>query len=973
MTFLKRAAFALALAGCLATRSPQAQMRAVPVDELQGHAALGLSLRHLGNTGIFMMTTAHPDDENNGLLVMLNRGLGFRTALATATRGNGGQNEIGPELFEALGVLRTEELAAVHRFDGAEQYFTRAVDFGYSFSVEETFEKWGREDILGDYVRLIRTVRPDVITALAPAGAGGGQHHEASAILAREAFAAAADPQKFPEQIAAGLRPWQPSKFYFTAARDPRSGPGATPARQLAINLAVYDRLLGKTYAEIGSEARSLHKCQGTQQLFSLPGPATSIYELAESTLANGMQRPDASLFDGIDTTVNGLARFAGAKAPKMLTDGLEAINAAVQLAQRRFESDSDAATLAPLLTGLSAVRALRGQLRAIELSDAARFEIDIRLRQKERELQQSILLANAIRVDALADDGVIVPGQAMRVSVSIANRGDDVAIKQVKFDGFVGSAACALTLATGQGRGATASPGPPVSTLSRDQVALCAPTVVVPEDARVSEPYWHRDGQAGRYTFDDGAPFGVPHRPTPFYVQVTFGFPESAADEDRGGKGGRGGRGRRNAQAERTGTIDVFGGLPVTHRYAAGVFAGEKRSELMVVPPASVQVSPDIAIVPSGALAPAPPPPAARARTAGSPPRPTGTQGRGGRGAPPPPAPDAPAPAVASTREVRVTVLNTVNRPADHTVRLDVPEGWSFTPPQHAVKFAREDEMQTVRFDLKPAPSAGLGEYQVKAIAVPESAAGANAPELSRGFQVIEYPHIRRQHIYRPAATTVKVIDVKIASTLTVGYIMGVGDAVPPAIEQLGAKVEMVSPEDLAWGNLSRFSTIVTGVRAYESRADLRANNGRLLEYVRGGGTLIVQYNKMEFNEAQYGPYAAQVTTSRVTDEDSPVRIIAANDPVFNVPNRITDAAWSNWVQERGLYFLDAQDSRYRELVSLADPFPFNSGDKRGALVSAQYGRGRWVYVGLALWRELPAGVDGAYQLLANLISLGH
>ncbi len=190
-------------------------MRVVPVDEEQGHVALGLALRHLVNAGIFMMATAHPDDENNGLLVMLNRGQGVRTALATATRGNGGQNEIGPEIFEALGVLRTQELAALHRFDGAEQYFTRAVDFGYSFSIEETFEKWGRDEIVGDYVRLIRMIRPDVMTGMSPAGTGGGQHHQASAVLSREAFKLAGDPTKYPEQIKDGLRPWQPKKYYF--------------------------------------------------------------------------------------------------------------------------------------------------------------------------------------------------------------------------------------------------------------------------------------------------------------------------------------------------------------------------------------------------------------------------------------------------------------------------------------------------------------------------------------------------------------------------------------------------------------------------------------------------------------------------------------------------------------------------------------------------------------------------------------
>src|SRR5713101_10048939 len=167
---------------------PVAQMRVIPLDEAQGHVALGLALRHLANVAIFMHTTAHPDDENNGLLVMLNRGQGYRTALATATRGNGGQNEIGPEIFEALGVLRTGELAALHRFDGAEQYFTRAVDFGFSFSIDETFEKWGRDEITEDYVRLIRMIRPDVIFAMSPIGNNGGQHHNASAVLSHEAY-----------------------------------------------------------------------------------------------------------------------------------------------------------------------------------------------------------------------------------------------------------------------------------------------------------------------------------------------------------------------------------------------------------------------------------------------------------------------------------------------------------------------------------------------------------------------------------------------------------------------------------------------------------------------------------------------------------------------------------------------------------------------------------------------------------------
>src|SRR6185369_15086060 len=245
---MKRVLFASILIASALITFPKAQMRVVPIDEEQGHVALGLALRHLSNVGIFMHTTAHPDDENNGLLVMMNRGMGYRTALATATRGNGGQNEIGPEIFEALGVLRTGELAALHRFDGAEQYFTRAVDFGYSFSIEETFEKWGRDEITADYVRLIRTIRPDVIITLPTTGNAGGQHHMASAVITRDAYKLAGDPAKYPEQIQQGLRPWQPKKLYHSAGFG-FPGEPETPGRVTRVNSGVYDRLLGKTYA----------------------------------------------------------------------------------------------------------------------------------------------------------------------------------------------------------------------------------------------------------------------------------------------------------------------------------------------------------------------------------------------------------------------------------------------------------------------------------------------------------------------------------------------------------------------------------------------------------------------------------------------------------------------------------------------------------------------------------------------------
>jgi len=936
---------------------PAAQLRVVPLDELEGHVALGLALRHLGNTGIFMHTTAHPDDENNGLLVMLNRGQGYRTALATATRGNGGQNEIGPEIFEALGVLRTGELAALHRFDGADQYFTRAVDFGYSFSLEETFEKWGRDQITADYVRLIRMIRPDVIVTLPPTGNAGGQHHMASAVITRDAYKLAADPTKYPEQIQEGLRPWQPRKLYQTAGF---GFPGEPPptGKVTRINASVYDTLLGKTYHEIGTEARSMHKCQGMGQLLALPTPALPVsYQLVESTIPSQLQRDETALFDGVDSSIMSLAKFVTGRVPKDLNDGLVVISNSAQIAQRTFDTVNDEATLKPILDGLFAVRALRREVRAMAIDDTAKFEIDFRLRQKEGEFQQAALVAAGVKVDVLADDGVVVPGQQVKVNVVVAHRGaGDVAVKRVKFDGFAGDAACTMVAfdgggfgfpGAGRGRGAGAPPAQPMPSVGRNQVAHCEPTLTIPASSRPTEPYWHREGQAGRYTFDGDAPFGLPMRPSPFYVQVMLGLP--------GGE-------------------EVIEGMPVQYRYEGNIFSGEKRTELLVVPALSVRVTPEVAIIPAAAIRPARPAPTPAPAPAG---RPAGARTAAARAAAARAAAEQrtaeqraaaerAAGAPTSEREVRVTVINDVPGPIESVVRLELPEGWTASPAEHPVKFSRADESQTVRFEVKPAASTEPGEYTVKAIAT------ANDQKFARGFQVVEYPHIRRYHVYDTAHTTLKVIDVRTPSNLTIGYVMGVGDQVPPAIEQLGAKVEMLSPDDLAWGDLSRFNAVVTGVRAYERRDDLRANNSRLLEYVFNGGTAIVQYNKYEFNEAQYGPYPASMSSNRVTDEESPVKVVAPQDPIFTTPNEIGDGAWKNWVQERGLYFLGEKDSRYRDLLQLEDPFALNAGPKKGALVEALYGRGKWIYVGLNLWRQLPSGTDGAYQLLANLISLG-
>jgi hypothetical protein len=373
-----------------------------------------------------------------------------------------------------------------------------------------------------------------------------------------------------------------------------------------------------------------------------------------------------------------------------------------------------------------------------------------------------------------------------------------------------------------------------------------------------------------------------------------------------------------------KAGDVDVTRDVPVEFRYVKDIYLGDKRMELNVVPAFSVSVTPALAVIPA---------------------------------------------ALPTRREIHVSVINGTKAAAQASVSLDLPAGWKSTPASVPLSFAHEDEALSARFEVTAPPQPKVGQYTLRAVVTSPTVPNE---KFSEGYEVIEYPHIQRRQVIKPAEAALKVVDVKVTPNINVGYIVGVGDQVPPALEQLGAKVNYIDEDELAWGDLLKHDVIVTGVRAYERRADLRAYNRRLLDYVSRGGTVIVQYNKMEFNQADYGPYPAKVSNNRVSDENVPVKLLAPADPVFNVPNKIGSAAWANWVQERGLYFIGEKDPKYIDLLSMTDSFKDNPGEKLGSMVEAKYGRGRWIYLGLGLWRQLPAGTDGAYQLLANLIALG-
>jgi len=891
-----RRPLALALLACLVVAGPlQAQLRPIPQDH--GSSGLGLALRRLPVTARVLMVTAHPDDEHNGMLVRLSRGLGVRTALLTLTRGEGGQNEIGTELGEALGVLRSEELLAVHRYDGAEQYFGRSYEFGFSFSVDETFEKWGREDALSDVVRVVRAFRPDVILTLPTDGPGGGQHHQATAQLAREAFRAAADPGRFPEQLKRGLPPWQARKIY-------QGGFGRMPGPSVNVSTGVYDPLLGMSWQELGSIARGSHRCQGASALKADPLSGEASYLLLDSEPAVGGAETD--VLDGIDVSLLRLASAvpAGDARVAFVAQDVEQLRLQTEAALGAYDARDPAQAAPPLAAALDLARKLRTRLQKAPLAEAVRTDLLDRLAQKERELQAALPLAHGLAFEATADDDEVTPGQTFSVTAKVWNQGPSV----VRVD--------ELSLAVPDGWRARRIQGD-TRALDPGRGLELQFQVKVGDKVRYHQPYWRRAlPSAWRYELD-----------VPAWETLPFAPPEVVASLRYTGAGGIGA------------SLDA----PAVVRYEGRWVGGEKQKTVRSVPRLSVSLNPGIAVFP--------------------------VAGKGVK------------------REFKVVVRNHGREPVAASVKLEAPSGWVVEPAQAAVPLRFEGEEAATRFQVSPPAGGPAGEVTLRAVAATKDG------EFREGFERVAYDHVQERNVYAAALARLKAIEVKAPGGVSVGYVMGAGDEVASAIFQLGVPVTFVTEAGLSSGDLSRYTTIVTGIRAYQTRPDLRAHHQRLMKWVADGGHLVVQYNKLDFNQLQerasalgftgqqpasgkppdspWAPFpGVSVGTNRVTDENAPIALLVPDHALFTTPNRIAARDFEGWVQERGLYFLDVRDQRYRDLIAATDPFPNNPGEKRGMLVEAQVGKGTWTYVGLGLFRQAAAGVDGAYRLLANLVA---
>jgi LmbE family N-acetylglucosaminyl deacetylase len=840
---------------------PRFAYSGVPADlpQDQGAAGLRLALRRLGTTARLMQVVAHPDDEDGGMLTLEARGHGVSTLLMTLNRGEGGQNKIGSNLSDVLGVLRAEELLASDQYYGVQERFSRVADFGFSKSPEETFAKWGGHDVaLGDMVRVIRTFRPDVLVArFSGTDRDGHGHHQASSILAKEAFRAAADPKRFPEQIAAGLEPWQAKKFYIGNV----CGFGAMTCPDenwtLKLNTGERDADLGMGYVQFAMQGLRHQMSQGAANWTIDPGDRFTFYKLVDSVAPPKLDKDghEKDFFDGIDTTLTGLAARLGteeAKLPRLRSE-LSGIADFVAQARQSANRNDLYGTGVRLATVASELRRAHREVADASLANSAKADLLIRLEEEIGEAETALSLALNVSLAAVVDSGgrndgtsalpkeadaltTVSPGQEFLVAVKFHNGSKDPLVVN------------ALKLEVPAGWNTISERIRPEAVKPGDELRVTF-KLRVPKDAAYARPYWHRD---------DPETESINHIDNEKYATLPFPPPALRAR--------------------------------VKYVWTGGSDAGlENNISAVVVTPfvdeAGKELSRPLAVVPAFSVMLEP-----------------GTQ-------------------VISTHNgasstVTVGVTSDLARSEHGVLRLELPQGWKSEPAEQALELSHRGEKKEVQFKVFPAD---LREGRATLRAVLDVA----GEKYSEGYTLVTREDLGSFYYYQPARQRVSMVDVRVPHDLKVGYVMGAGDDIPTVLAQVGMDVTLIPADKLGSEDLRRFETIVLGIRAYDTQKDVAANNKRLLDFVSAGGTLVMQYNTGvdDFNSGQFTPYPAKLSRARVSVEEAPVEILAPKDSVFHYPNTITAHDFDGWVQERGLYFMSSWDDHFEALLSCHDP----------------------------------------------------
>lgn len=831
-----------------------------------GVPAVDRALSRLQEHRRLLMVAAHPDDEDTRLLTLVSRGYGGEAAYLSLSRGDGGQNLIGPELGPGLGLLRSRELEAARGIDGARQFFTRAYDFGYTTSLEETQRRWPQEALMEDALRIARRFRPQVLVAVFPSSAlaGHGQHW-ISALTADELYRRSGDPASGAQLGAEGLEPWPIEAFYRVAFFRPEEATTRVP-------LTLVDPFLGRSMLQIALESRSQHRCQDMGQ----EQPLGDMEELLQWVAGGPGQAPPNDIFAGVDTRLRAIAATIGDAGLRGRVEvELDAIAALAGDTRSRLVATSLRAAAKPLGEMVRRLRALEQEVGPGESSVAAL------LAEKRAIAEEGYATAAGFMAEALADRETVVPGERMMVRSQVWNSGG------LPLSGL------AVTLIGPGFLPVSENPPAPApgffATRLTDERQL---ELEVSADAPLTIPYFRRRPLHGDLYDWQGVPAEV--RGEPFEnppLRLRF-----AAELDG---------------------VEIALEREAVYRYRDQA-RGEVRRPLRVVPAIEVRLGRALLLWP-----------------------------------------------VAGEKETRLRVELQANGKAEAKgqVEVQVPAGWPSPPP---IPFELPAGVRRADLEVELAPPPGLrpGREVVEVAAV--SAGRRYAERLA----LIDYEHIRPVTEPRPARLEISSMDLALPRLRRLGYVRGASDQMPELLAELALPVEVLGPAVLAGGDLSAYDAVVIGPRAYEVDPALVAANSRLLDYARNGGLVVVQYQQYQYVRGKYPPFPLEIRAphDRVTDEGSAVRLLAPEHPVFRAPNLIGDADWLGWVQERGLYFGATWDPAWQPLLAMKDPV---GEEKQGGLLVADYGKGRYVYTGLAFFRQLPAGVPGAWRLFMNLLAL--
>ena len=853
----------------------------------RGAAALDQLVRGLTVTGRVLVIGAHPDDEDTQLLAWLARGHQVHVAYLSLTRGDGGQNLIGNELGEGLGAIRSEELLAARRLDGAQQFFSRAFDFGFSKNAAETFTKWDREALTADVVRVIRSYRPQVIIAVwSGTRADGHGHHEAAGLLARDGFDAAADTVRFP--TATSGRPWAPAKFYRGAWSR-----ASTPT--LTFNVGEYDAVLGRSAAEIAAASRSKHRSQGQGGLerrgVAMSRLTREVSRVNEATPAT----QERSIFDGIDTTMASVASLnAATREPIARAATLMSwTQRALDLRHPELVVDSLARAVEQLDLARGAAvkcgmipRRIRGRTDDARVPcTTAEQELDAALDRLLARAQRALLEAAGVAIETTSGQELLAFADSMPVDVTVHNRGrQPVQLLRVTMTGT--------------------PPFAPGATILPDSSLTVRRSVLGLVDHR---PWW----LGGR----DGAMFADNRSPEDGAARISYGadallVPSVALAEDV--------RRISDVRVALTvaGVVTTVAAGDIEYRRADPVM-GEQWRPAGGVPPVTLELDSGLEWVRAG---------------------------------------------VPIDRRIRLTIRSHTVRERRLALRYLLPAGVRVEGVPDSVGLA-PGEVKELFVTLRGTLPAGRHEFGI--------GAESENTVYTDGFRTIDYEHIRPIRLYRSSALWLQAVTVTVPRTLVVAYVTGVSDAIAPTLRGIGIPTTVLAPAELPLLDLARYTTVVIGPRGYEASPELATQNPRLMEWVRKGGTLVVQYGQFEMARPGMMPYDIALTrpAARVTIEDAAVQVLEPASKLLTWPNRIGEADWRDWVQERALYMPSTIDPRYRTPLAMHDP---DEPENRGAILDATVGRGRYVYTSLSLFRQVPAGIPGSMRLLVNLLSAG-